>query len=132
VETFADNLEIPWAIDFIDENTALITERPGRLRIVESGGLQAEAVKNTPQVLHEGQGGLLNVAVDPEYERNGWVYLAYSHELKEYEGNRPPAMTRLVRGKIEDNPHAGNGATQFLLETLHCRLRTRFLPGQFM
>ena len=103
VETFADNLEIPWAIDFIDENTALITERPGRLRIVENGVLQAEAVKNTPQVLHEGQGGLLDVAVDPEYERNGWVYLAYSHELKEYEGNRPPAMTRLVRGKIENN-----------------------------
>ncbi|MGM0619671.1 MAG: PQQ-dependent sugar dehydrogenase [Bacteroidota bacterium] len=103
VETFADNLEIPWAIDFIDENTALITERPGRLRIVENGELQAEAVKNTPQVLHEGQGGLLDVAVDPEYERNGWIYLAYSHELKEYEGNRPPAMTRLVRGKIENN-----------------------------
>jgi len=103
VETFADNLDIPWAIDFIDENTALITERPGRLRIVKNGMLQAEAVKNTPPVLHEGQGGLLDVAVDPEYERNGWIYLAYSHELKEYEGNRPPAMTRLVRGKIENN-----------------------------
>jgi len=123
VETFADNLEIPWAIDFINKNTALITERTGRLRIVKNGALQAEAVKNTPQVLHEGQGGLLDVAVDPEYEENGWIYLDYSHELKEYEGNRPPAMTRLVRGKIENNPHAGNGATQLLLETLHCRLR---------
>ncbi len=102
-ETFADNLEIPWAIDFIGEDTALITERPGRLRMVINGKLQAEPVKNTPEVLHEGQGGLLDVAVDPEYRRNGWIYLAYSHALTDYEGDRPPAMTRIVRGKIEDN-----------------------------
>jgi cytochrome c553 len=57
VETFADNLEIPWAIDFMDKNTALITERPGRLRVVKNGVLQPEPVKNTPDVLHEGQGG---------------------------------------------------------------------------
>ncbi len=102
-EPFAENLEIPWAIDFIDENTALITERPGRLRIVKNGQLQAEPIRNIPEVLHEGQGGLLDVAVDPEYERNGWIYLAYSHALKNFEGERPPAMTRIVRGKIENN-----------------------------
>lgn len=102
-ETFASGLEIPWAIDFTDMNTALITERPGRLRIVKNGKLQAEPVKNTPAVLHEGQGGLLDVAIDPEYSRNGWIYLAYSHALEKYEGARPPSMTRLVRGKIENN-----------------------------
>src|SRR6056297_2040312 len=48
-ETFAGQLEIPWAIDFIDQNTALITERPGRLRIVRNGELQSEPVRNTPQ-----------------------------------------------------------------------------------
>lgn len=103
VETFADNLEIPWAIDFMDSNTAIITERPGRLRLVEKRILQPEPVKNTPKVLNEGQGGLLDVAVDPDFERNGWIYLAYSHALENFEGNRPPAMTRLVRGKIENN-----------------------------
>jgi aldose sugar dehydrogenase len=102
-ETFADNLEIPWAIDFIDTNTALITERPGRLRVVRNGKLEQEPVKNIPEVLHEGQGGLLDVAVDPEYSVNGWIYLAYSHSLSNYEGERPPAMTRIVRGKIENN-----------------------------
>src|SRR5690554_1588358 len=76
-EVFADNLEIPWAIDFIDEDTALVTERPGRLRMVRDGKLMPEPVKNTPEVLHEGQGGLLDVAVDPDYEENGWIYLAY-------------------------------------------------------
>lgn len=102
-ETFAEDLEIPWAIDFINENTALITERPGRLRIVNNGKLQSQAVANTPKVLHEGQGGLLDVAVDPQYDENGWIYLAYSHALTDYEGDRPPAMTRIVRGKIENN-----------------------------
>jgi len=103
VETFAENLEVPWAIDFIDMTTALITERPGRLRVVKNGELQPNPVQNTPQVLNEGQGGLLDVAVDPDYEQNGWIYLAYSHALENSDGDRPPAMTRIVRGKIENN-----------------------------
>lgn len=104
VEIFAEGLEIPWAIDFMDENTALITERPGRLRVVKNGKLQSEAVKNTPEVLHQGQGGLMDVAVDPDFDSNGWVYLAYSHELDNAaEGKRSGAMTRIVRGKIENN-----------------------------
>jgi aldose sugar dehydrogenase len=102
-EVFADNLEIPWAIDFIDTNTALITERPGRLRMVINGKLQTEPVRNTPKVLHEGQGGLMDVAVDPDYRQNGWIYLAYSHALENFQGERAPAMTRIVRGKIENN-----------------------------
>lgn len=104
METFADNLEIPWAIDFIDKNIALITERPGRLWIVKNGIMNPEPVKNTPEVLHEGQGGLLDVAVDPQYAENGWIYLAYSHALQPEAGQaRPPAMTRIVRGKLKDN-----------------------------
>lgn len=102
-ETFADNLEIPWAIDFIDENTAIVTERPGRLRIIKNGQLQSEPIQKTPLVLHEGQGGLLDVAVDPDYHQNGWIYLAYSHALSNFQGERSPAMTRIVRGKIENN-----------------------------
>ncbi|MDB4584191.1 PQQ-dependent sugar dehydrogenase [Draconibacterium sp.] len=104
VEIFAEGLEIPWAIDFIDASTALITERPGRLRVVKNGKLQAEPVKNIPKVLHEGQGGLMDVAIDPVYVHNGWIYLAYSHEIENTTGEkRPPAMTRIVRGKIENN-----------------------------
>uniref|UniRef100_UPI003217F763 PQQ-dependent sugar dehydrogenase n=1 Tax=uncultured Draconibacterium sp. TaxID=1573823 RepID=UPI003217F763 len=104
VEIFAEGLEVPWAIDFLDKNTALITERPGRLRVVKNGKLQQEPIKNTPKVLNEGQGGLLDVAVDPDYKNNGWIYLAYSHVLENSkEGERPGAMTRIVRGKIEGN-----------------------------
>ncbi|WP_321370329.1 PQQ-dependent sugar dehydrogenase [uncultured Draconibacterium sp.] len=122
VEIFAEGLEVPWAIDFIDENTTLITERPGRLRIVENGKLLDQPIKNTPEVLNEGQGGLLEVAVDPDYHENGWIYLAYSHVLTSgYDGNRPPAMTRIVRGKIENNSWTSE---EVLFEAPHDSYRT--------
>ncbi len=100
VETWLTDLEIPWAIDFIDQNTVLVTERPGRLRMVIDGRLRSEAVSGTPEVLHEGQGGLMDVAIDPQYKDNSWVYLAYSHALEE---DDDMAMTRIVRGRIKDN-----------------------------
>lgn len=122
VEMFAEGLEVPWAIDFLDKNTALITERPGRLRIVKNGILQAEAVKNIPEVLNEGQGGLMDVAIDPDYENNAWVYLAYSHVLENSkEDKRPGAMTRIVRGKIENNTWINQ---QVLFEAPHEMYRT--------
>jgi glucose/arabinose dehydrogenase len=104
VEVFAEGLEIPWAIDFLDATTALITEKPGRVRVVSKGKLQPEPVKNIPKVLNEGQGGLLDVAVDPNYKENGWIYLAFSHVLdKPAAGEKlPGAMTKIVRGKIEN------------------------------
>jgi glucose/arabinose dehydrogenase len=122
VEIFAEGLEVPWAIDFIDASTALITERPGRLRVVNKGKLQAEPVKNTPKVLNEGQGGLMDVAIDPDYDENGWIYLAYSHVLESgYEGDRAPAMTRLERGKIVDNTWT---ASEIIFEAPHEMYRT--------
>ncbi len=122
VETFAEGLEIPWAIDFTDATTALITERPGRLRIVKRGVLQPEPVRNIPEVLHEGQGGLMDVAVDPDYNQNGWIYLSYSHVLNDVtSGDRPPAMTRIVRGKIENNTWINQ---EVLFEAPHDMYRT--------
>lgn len=103
VDVLADNLEVPWSIDFIDETTALITERPGRLRMVKNGQLLSGAVEGTPEVLNEGQGGLMDVAVDPKYGENGYIYLAYSHAIKDSQEERPPAMTRIVRGQIMGN-----------------------------
>lgn len=105
-EVFVDSLEIPWAIDFLDEQTAILTERPGRVRIVENGVLRPEPVAGTPEVLHARQGGLLDVTVDPNYDENGWIYLAYSHALPHAGGGDPPAMTRIVRGRIVDNTWA--------------------------
>jgi aldose sugar dehydrogenase len=106
VERFVEGLEIPWAVDFVDAKTALVTERPGRLRVVENGRLRPEPVQDVPPVIHEGQGGMMDVAVDPEHRRNGWIYLGYSHELKDAPADpngRRPAMTRIVRGKLAGN-----------------------------
>jgi glucose/arabinose dehydrogenase len=94
-------LKIPWAIDFLDPHTALVTERPGRLRMVINGVLHPDPISGTPRVLATGQGGLLDVAVDPDYAANGWVYLGYSHGIGA--GGSGPSMTRIVRGRIRNH-----------------------------
>lgn len=104
VEVWVDGLEIPWSVAPISADSALITERPGRLRIVRDGQLLPEPVRGLPPILAEGQGGLLDVALDPDYAAQPWVYLAYSHGLPVRSGeSRAPAMTRIVRGRIRDH-----------------------------
>ena len=103
VDIVAEGLEVPWSIDFVDAKTGLVTERPGRLRQLIDGKLAAEPVQGTSKVLSEGQGGLLDVAVDPDYHENGWIYLSYSHALGRDSDGRVGAMTRIVRGRLKGN-----------------------------
>lgn len=103
INVIAEGLEVPWAIDLLDANTALITEKPGRIRVVQNGKMIPRPVEGLPPVLNEGQGGLLDVAADPDYAKNGWIYLAYSHALEVAGQNRPVAMTRIIRGKLVDH-----------------------------
>ncbi|MBT8302219.1 MAG: PQQ-dependent sugar dehydrogenase [Maribacter sp.] len=106
VDVVAEGLDVPWAIDFINPDRALITERSGGLRIMENGKLLPDAVEGIPQVHVSGQGGLLDVAIDPNYESEPWIYLAFSHGLDTVlvEGKEAvPAMTSLVRGKLVGN-----------------------------
>ncbi len=107
-EVWVDGLDTVWALAFIDDDTALATERPGRLRVIESGVLVDEPVAGTPPVLqstHEwNQGGLLDVAIDPDYADTGWVYLSFADPRPaRTSGGEPVAMTRVVRGRIRDN-----------------------------
>jgi glucose/arabinose dehydrogenase len=102
-KVWVDNLSIPWAIVFLNQDTALVTERPGTLRMVVGDKLLSEPVSGIPEVLHEGQGGLMDVNIDPAYTANGWIYLSYSHALKKRLLNKnAPAMTRIVRGRIKN------------------------------
>jgi glucose/arabinose dehydrogenase len=107
VEKWLDGVASPWALTFHTADFALLTERDGRLRVVEGGKLRPQAVDGTPAVLQVGQGGLMDVAFDPDYAKNGWVYLTYSEGLpgsgKPAPGAEHPAMTCLVRGKIDGN-----------------------------
>lgn len=120
-EVFAHDLRIPWAIDFIGKDTALVTERPGSLRVIVDGEMISEPVRGTPEVLHAGQGGLLDVAVDPEYKKNGWIYLSYSHAIQPQNGGETRAMTRIVRGRLRNHIWTDQ---QVLFEAEHEHYRT--------
>ena len=106
IEVLVDSgITLPWGIEFLDEQRALITEQPGSLRWLINGKLDPNLIQGLPPVHDTGRGlgGLMDVAVDPDYETNGWVYLAYSH-TKETLGDRNSlAMTRVIRGKINDH-----------------------------
>jgi glucose/arabinose dehydrogenase len=101
VDLITDQVKNPWSIAFIDAEHALITEKDGKLRLWAKGNLLPDPVSGTPVVNSSGQGGLLDVAIDPEYKTSGWIYLSYSH----VQGDQPKgaAMTRIVRGKIKAN-----------------------------
>lgn len=74
-------LEHPWGLAFLPDGRMLVTERPGRLRLVHPDGrLDPQAVQGLPRIAAIGQGGLLDVALHPDHARNGWIYLSYAGE----------------------------------------------------
>jgi glucose/arabinose dehydrogenase len=110
IEVVAAGLETPWGLAFLPDGRLLVTERPGRLRIIENGKLLAEPVQGTPKVWERQDAGMLDVAVHPQYAKNGWIYLAYTEVVPGYvppaaaPGTRPsapPSMTVFVRAKID-------------------------------
>lgn len=97
VVTVADGLVHPWGLAFLPNGDMLVTERPGRLRIIRNGTLDAEPIAGVPEVWAQGQGGMLDVAVHPQFATNRFVYLSFS---------RPSAAgagTAVVRGRLEGN-----------------------------
>lgn len=97
VEVVAEGLDHPWAIARLPDGRLLVTERPGRLRILENGRLWPEPVAGTPAVYARGQGGLLDVVLHPDYAKNGWIYLAFSDPQGDL------GLTKIVRGRLKDN-----------------------------
>jgi glucose/arabinose dehydrogenase len=102
VVNFADGLVQPWSIAFLPGGDTLITERPGRLRIVRTGTLLPNAVEGLPPVLFQGQGGLLEVAPHPDFASNRLLYISYSKPLDEKSGT-----TALIRGRFENDRLTG-------------------------
>ncbi len=96
IETVVDGLEHPWAVDFLPDGRILVTEKPGRLRIVNNGKL-SKPVTGLPKIKEKGQGGLLDIALDPDYKNNQIIYLSYSAKGKGGVG------TEVVKGKLIGN-----------------------------
>ena len=95
-EVVIDGLSHPWAIAWLPDGSALVTERPGRLRLMRDGRLDPKPIAGLPQVSAFGQGGLLDIALHPDFADNRWVYLTMA--VGSPEANR----TALVRGRLED------------------------------
>jgi glucose/arabinose dehydrogenase len=100
VETVARGLEHPWALEFLPDGRMLVTERPGRLRLVDRSGRISEPLAGVPEVEVGGQGGLLDVALDPKFAENRLVYLSYA-ELREGGAGTAVARGRLDEGRLE-------------------------------
>ena len=94
VVVVAIGLDHPWGLAFLPDGRLLVTERPGRLRTVTGGRLDHEPIAGIPKVRASGQGGLLDVALHPEFGENGWVYLSYAA------GRRWSSGTEVARGRL--------------------------------
>jgi glucose/arabinose dehydrogenase len=96
VVTVAEGLVNPWAVEFLPDGRMLVTEKPGRLRIVSKEGKLSEPVAGLPMVAARGQGGLLDVALDPNHAQNQLIYWSYSEPRDGGENNTAVARGRLV------------------------------------
>jgi glucose/arabinose dehydrogenase len=94
VATVAEGLEHPWGLAFLPDGRMLVTERPGRLRLVGTDGALSEPLGGVPEVYENGQGGLLDVALDPDFAANQLVYLSFAEPGGEGGG------TAVARGKL--------------------------------
>ena len=95
----ASGLQNPWGIAFLPGGDILVTEKPGRLRIIREGRLLPDAVPGVPEVLAQGQGGLLDVQPHPDFATNRLIYITYSKPYTDLEG----ARTVLIRGTFQDD-----------------------------
>ncbi len=100
LDTIATGFDSPWGFAQLPNRDYLISDRSGTLYHVDQKRTKT-AIKGTPEVMAKGQGGLLDIALHPQFEQNGWVYLSYSKFKKE--GGLTLTSTGIVRGKIKNN-----------------------------
>jgi len=113
VVTQTRGLEHPWGLVFLPDGRQLVTERPGRMRIVNRDGtLDPAPIAGLPRVDAQSQGGLLDVALHPQYASNGWIYWTYAQ--KDADGRNG---TELARGKL------AGGSGQWRVESVEVLFR---------
>ncbi len=114
MEVVAEGLEVPWEIAWLPDGRALITERPGRIRFLDGD------IVTRVEVSAEGEGGLMGLALDPEFEQEPFVYLYFTTAdgvlLERWRWNEDDTMTRetgLIRGVIQAGPIHDSGRIAF-------------------
>ncbi|MEL6352497.1 MAG: PQQ-dependent sugar dehydrogenase [Cyanobacteria bacterium J06627_28] len=93
--TLVESLEHPWGLTWLPDSTLLVTERPGRLRIIKDGVLDPTAVSGLPEVFARGQGGLMDVVAHPQFAENQWVYFTYA------DGTGSANRTQVARARFD-------------------------------
>jgi glucose/arabinose dehydrogenase len=104
VETAARGLQYPWSLAFLPDGRMLVTERPGRMRIVDRDGTLSAALAGLPAVRAVGQGGLLDVTIDRNFSSNRTIYFCYAEP---FEGGGRTAMARATL-KTDESPALSN------------------------
>ena len=89
VTEVAKGLENPWGLQFLPDGRMLVTERPGRMRIVGKDGKLSAPIKGLPEVVGGGQAGLLDVLLAPDFAQSGLIYFAYSEPRRALPTARP-------------------------------------------
>lgn len=95
LELVYENVNIPWSIEFIDEDTIIYSEKSGKIFILNSGDIKA--VKGVPEVYLRGQGGLLDLELHPNFKKNKWVYMSYANGSNAEGGGN----TAIARAQLE-------------------------------
>ena len=115
VSVVTRGLSHPWAIAFLPDGSALVTERPGRLRVVQNGKLDPTPIAGVPRVRTDGNGGLMDVALHPKFSDNHLVYFTYTKPVEGGKGTPSLARGRLdgaaltdVRDLLVPEAHEGN------------------------
>jgi glucose/arabinose dehydrogenase len=106
VETFAEGLEHPWGLQFLPDGRLLVTERPGRLRVIGKDGKLGKPITGVPVVAAVGQGGLLDVLLAPDFDQSGIIYLSYGEPRGGGKNGTTAARAKLVLdgdgGRLDD------------------------------
>jgi aldose sugar dehydrogenase len=98
--TIANGLENPWGVAFLPEGKFIVTERPGRIRIIDSNGKVGAAVQGVPEVFVRGQGGMLDIIADSAFAQNRTIYFCYSEPASTTEPGNSANSTALAKAKL--------------------------------
>jgi glucose/arabinose dehydrogenase len=117
VSVVTRGLRRPWSLAFVADDTILVTERGGTLRLIRAGVLQREPVEGVPEVRAEGLSGLMDIALHPDFARNGYVYLSYAKPISADDtavavarGRWDGRALRGMRDVFVAGPETGGGA----------------------